>query len=78
MGEKESLVVDGRRVYMMNTVFDKKNYQTIVEVSNFFNLWADHKRSKFEKITFERKGIEFLPTKIFIYFDGRVFKLEQD
>ena len=78
MGEKESLVVDGRRVYMMNTVFDKKNYQTIVEVSNFFNLWADHKRNKFKKIIFESNGVEFLPIKIFIYFDGRVFKLEQD
>ena len=76
--EKESLVVDGRRVYMMSATFDKKTKQTVVGVSNFSNLWTDHKRSKFEKIIFERKGIEFLPIKIFIYFDGRVFKLEQD
>jgi len=78
MGEKESLVVDGRRVYLMNAVFNKKTNQTIVGISNFSNLWADHKRSKFEKITFERKGMEFLPIKIFIYFDGRIFKLEQN
>ena len=78
MGEKESLVVDGRRVYLMNAVFNKKTNQTIVGISNFSNLWADHKRNKFEKITFERKDLEFLPIKIFIYFDGRIFKLEQN
>ena len=78
MGEKKSLVVDGRRKYIMNATFDKETNQTIVGVSSFSNLWADHKRNKFEKITFEKEGVEFLPIKIFIYFDGRVFKLEQD
>jgi len=76
MGEKKSLVVDGRRKYMMSATIDKKTNRTIVSISSFSNLWADHKRNKFEKITFEKKGVEFFPIKIFVYFDGRVFKLE--
>ena len=47
-------------------------------VSNYFNLWADHKRSKFEKIIFKKNSGEFLPIEINIFFDGRIFKLEQN
>lgn len=78
MGEKNSLVVDGRRIYTMNGLFNKKTNQTMISISNYSNLWADHKRSKFEKIIFEKKSGSFLPTKINIYFDGKIFKLEQD
>ena len=77
IGEKKSLVIDGRRMYTMNTVYDNKNNQTIIEISNYSNLWADHKRNKFEKLAFEKKDGELLPNKIKIYFDGRVFKLEK-
>lgn len=77
LGEKSSLVVDGRRIYTMNAIFNNKNNQTVVEIANYSNLWADHKRSDFEKITFEKnKG--FFPFKINIHFDGRVFKLEKN
>ena len=62
----------------MMAKFDENENQTIVEISNYFNLWADHKRNKFEKIIFEKKLEEILPYKIFIHFDGRVFKLEQN
>ena len=51
--------------------------QTTIEISNYSNLWADHKRNKFEKIIFEKKTEEILPYKMFIHFDGKVFKLEQ-
>tara|TARA_X000000368_G_C23051870_1_gene721825 strand:+ start:1362 stop:2033 length:672 start_codon:yes stop_codon:yes gene_type:complete len=77
LGENSSLVVDGRRVYTMKATFNKKNNKTVVDISNYSNLWADHKRSKFEKITFEKKSGSPLPLKINIYFDGRVFGLEQ-
>ncbi len=78
MGEKSALVVDGRRLYTMMAKFDENENQTTVEISNYFNLWADHKRNKFEKIIFEKKLEEIMPYKIFIHFDGRVFKLEQN
>ena len=76
MGKKSALVVDGRRVYTMETLDQEKTNQTTIVISNYFNLWADHKRNKFEKIIFEKKAEEFLPYKMHIFFDGRVFRLE--
>ena len=78
MGETRSLIVDGRRKYTMNAKFNKKENKTVINISDYTNLWADHKRSKFEQISFEKKEGTLLPTKIDIYFDGRVFKLEQN
>ena len=76
MGDNSSLVVDGRRFYTMVSFFNEDTKQTTVELSNYFNLWADHKRTKFEKIAFEKKEGSFLPSVILIYFDKRVFRLE--
>ena len=78
MGDNSSLVVDGRRIYNMEANLDKKNDETVIEISNYSNLWADHKRSKCEQIIFEKKEGDFFPLKINIYFDGRIFRLEQD
>ncbi len=78
MGEKSVLVVDGRRLYTMTAKPDESNNQTIIQISNYFNLWADHKRNKFEKLIFEKEIGEFLPSKIFIYFDNKVFRLEEN
>ena len=78
MGEKSALVVDGRRLYTMIKTPNKNSNQNTIEISNYSNLWADHKRNKFEKIIFEKNEGEILPYKMFIHFDGRVFKLEQD
>lgn len=77
MGETKSLVIDGRRVYKMGTVLGNKPNQIIIEISNYFNLWADHKRNKFEKIIFSKNNKELLPFEIDIYFDGKIFKLKQ-
>ena len=78
MGEISSLVVDGRRTYTMKAKFDKKENKTVINIFDYSNLWADHKRSKFEKISFEKKDGVLLPIKINIHFDERVFKLEQN
>ena len=78
MGKTSSLVVDGRRTYTMNAKFSKKDNKTIINISDYSNLWADHKRSKFEQISFEKKDGVLLPIKININFDGKVFKLEQN
>ena len=78
MGDSSSLVVDGRRIYNMDANLDKKNDETVIEISNYSNLWADHKRSKFEKIIFEKEEGSLFPLKINIYFDGRIFRLEQN
>ena len=78
MGKTNSLVVDGRRTYTMSAKFDKKENKTVINISDYSNLWADHKRSKFEQISFEKKDEALLPIKINIHFDGRVFKLEEN
>ena len=78
MGKTGSLVVDGRRTYTMSAKFDKKENKTVINISDYSNLWADHKRSKFEQISFEKKDEALLPIKINIHFDGRVFKLEEN
>ena len=75
MGEKSALVVDGRRLYTMMARPDENN-KTTIEIVNYYNLWADHKRNKFEKIIFEKNITEILPHKMLIYFDGKIFKLE--
>ena len=58
--------------------YNENNTKTTIEIVNYYNLWADHKRNKFEKIIFEKKITEILPYKMLIYFDGKVFKLEQN
>jgi hypothetical protein len=78
MGEASSLVVDGRRIYTMNAELNKKENKTVINISDYSNLWADHKRSKFEQISFEKKDGVLLPIKINIHFDGRVFRLEEN
>ena len=78
MGKKNTLVVDGRRLYNMEAQHSDKTKQTTIEISNYYNLWADHKRNKFEKIIFEKQNGEVLPFKMYIYFDGRVFRLEEN
>jgi hypothetical protein len=78
MGKASSLVIDGRRIYTMNAEFNNEENKTVINISEYSNLWADHKRSKFEKISFEKKDGVLLPIKIDIHFDGRVFKLEQN
>ena len=78
MGNKSAQVVDGRRLYTMKAQQDKETNQTTIQISNYYNLWADHKRNKFEKIIFEKKINEVLPFKMLIFFDGRVFRLEEN
>ena len=77
-GAEKSLVVDGRRFYTMNALYNKSTQQIVVNLTNYSNLWADHKRNKFEKITFKKNNNNFLPYEMFIYFDGRVFKLKEN
>ena len=78
LGKKNSLVIDGRRIYTMQAAVNNQNNLIVVEILNYSNLWADHKRTKFEKLTFKKKEGEIFPSKINIYFDGRIFKLEKN
>ena len=77
IGLNNPLVLDGRRLYNMNASYHKDTNQTIIQLENYLNLWADHKNSKFEKIVFEKSDDDFLPSKIIIYFDKKIFRIEQ-
>lgn len=77
VGSKKSLVIDGRRLYTMSASFNNESRLTTIKLLDYSNLWADHKRSKFEKIVYQKEDGMLLPSKILIYFDGRVFSLEK-
>ncbi len=74
-GENEAKTIDGRRIYRL-----KKNEgedgNIILEIEDYTNIWADHKRNDLKKIEFFIEN-DFLPYEIFIHFKERVFKLER-
>ena len=76
IGGGESQVVDGRRLYDMNVLKNENSNLKTISIINYFNLWADHKKNKFEKIIFEDLSEGLLPSKINIYFDNKIFRLE--
>ena len=78
IGGTSSVVIDGRRKYKMNSNFNKKENRTVISISDYFNLWTGHKKTKFELISFEKKEGNLLPVKINIHFDGRIFRLQEN
>ncbi len=78
MGENNILVVDGRRFYTMKAKRGDGEQVKVTEIVNYSNLWADHNRNKFEKIIFEKKNNAILPKTMLVYFDGKVFRLEEN
>ena len=70
-------VIDGRRVYTMKRVFPNEKKNITLEIKNYNNIWADHKRNDLKKIEFFMKNEFFLPEKIYIYFKNRLFKLKK-
>ena len=67
-GAKSVNTIDGRRIYTMKKS-ELDNFEKIVlEIENYKNIWADHKRNDLEKIEFEKQKNNFLPESIIIYF----------
>ena len=62
---------------MKKVGIDNKENITI-EINNYKNIWADHKRNDLKKIEFVLESSGFLPKNINIYFKNRVFKLKQN
>ena len=60
-----------KRIILNNT---KK---IVLEISDYKNIWADHKRNDLKKIEFIINEIDFLPEKINIHFKDRIFKLRK-
>ena len=60
----------------MNAVYSNEKNSTSINITDYINLWADHKKNKFEKMVFKKNEDSLLPTEIEIHFDGRVFRLK--
>ncbi len=69
--------IDGRRIYIMKRINLENSKNISLEIKNYKNIWADHKRNDLKKIDFIMGTHEFLPEKIIIYFKDRVFKLDK-
>ena len=74
-GENEAKTIDGRRIYTLKKN-ESKDGNIILEIEDYVNIWADHKRNDLRKIEFLVKD-DLLPYEILIHFKERVFKLER-
>tara|TARA_Y100001970_G_C14204611_1_gene843189 strand:- start:1210 stop:1884 length:675 start_codon:yes stop_codon:yes gene_type:complete len=75
LGKKDSLTIDGRRVYKMRV--EKINDNNLkIKIENYKNIWADHKKNNLENIEVV-KSQNLLPLIIKIKFKGLVFKLSK-
>ena len=48
-----------------------------INIKDYKNIWADHKRNDLKKIEFILSKDELLPVQINIHFKKRVFKLKK-
>ena len=77
-GDDQVKTIDGRRIYTMKRVGLDDTENITLEIKNYKNIWADHKRNDLKKIEFILEGESFLPKNINIYFKNRVFKLKKN
>ncbi len=77
-GDDQVKTIDGRRIYTMKKVGIDNKENITIEIHNYKNIWADHKRNDLKKIEFVLESSGFLPKNINIYFKNRVFKLKQN
>ncbi len=74
-GENEAKTIDGRRIYTLKQN-KSEDGNIILEIEDYVNIWADHKRNDLKKIEFFIEN-DFFPYEILIHFKERVFKLER-
>ena len=77
-GNKKAKTIDGRRTYIMEAKSQKNSNKIVIEIENYKNIWADHKRNDLKKIEFLIGDKKLLPEKISVYFKDRVFSLKKN
>ena len=77
-GNSFAKTIDGRRVYVMKKSDNLGSKNLLLEIKEYRNIWADHKRNDLEKIEFFLSKDNFLPVKINIFFKNRIFKLQKN
>ena len=70
--------IDGRRIYIMRKEDLLENNKISLEIKDYNNIWADHKRNDLKKIVFFINNDIYLPERIDIHFKERVFKLKKN
>jgi len=68
-----SRTIDGRRTYLME-VKKIQNHKKIF-ISEYTNIWADHKKNDLEYLEVFQNKRDLLPKKIIIKFKGSIFYL---
>ena len=76
-GKEEARTIDGRRVYVMKKTKSENLKHINVEIKEYRNIWADHKRNDLDKIEFILGDEGILPDSINIFFKDRIFKLKK-
>ena len=76
-GKSEVKTVDGRRIYTIKKNYINENGMVILNIEDYKNIWADHKKNDLKKIEFFVED-SLLPNTILIHFKERIFKLEKN
>ena len=83
LGFEKSKTIDGRRMYTMvvnEKEKMKKSKTTKISISDYVNIWTDHKRNDLKYIEITQKlEHDFLamPSSMKIKFKGFLFKLKE-
>ena len=73
--QKPSYTIDGRRSYLL--IPNKIDTYTKILISEYKNIWADHKRNDLEYLEIFKEKNQILPKKINIMFKGSIFSLKK-
>ena len=76
-GSNEVKTIDGRRIYVMKRSVLGDTKKISLQINDYKNIWADHKRNDLKKIEFFLKEGVFLPIEIHVHFKDRIFKLKK-
>ncbi len=76
-GKNNIKTIDGRRIYVMEKIRLNETEKININIKDYKNIWADHKRNDLKKIEFILSKDELLPVQINIHFKKRVFKLKK-
>ena len=77
MNNSPSKTIDGRRTYTLNPSNNQK--QNKILITNYNNIWADHKRNDLEYIEiYKHSEVSLLPPKVKIKFKDILFELTKN
>ena len=73
--QNPSYTIDGRRAYLL--IPNKIDTHIKILISEYRNIWADHKRNDLEYLEVFKEEKQIMPERINIKFKGSVFSLKR-